>query len=588
MKTTIKLTAIAVITVLVALACSNPVSLTDRDYRDRNESKSAEYTNNSQNYSDNLPKFSPTYLKYYNSTAVVADSDRETTITFPENADVLKVTGNDAIEAALKEFLTLSQYTNPDTNPAPAVVYTPSRLTDAVKYTVVRSVGADIIVKVDVPDIDYIVAKIDASKYKVFGQTLDRDRDGKTDIYDDYYQQIHIDLSTKYIEPSSYTDVFFPPVATITIDINGPESDSFTNTTPMPSLFTIHNSFANGANNAYKRTILSDIASKIEIQKYDIATNTWATEGTVASYDSTTTAPAGSGFTTDLIYGSFTPVDLGIYRIAATGVANLTTKENYGATGQPAKIRINAGGDDLSVFQNTWYSDPVSYCNYDARLWVTDNPIEHVNVKYDSNKRNVVLDIFFSKVYDSKAATPADAWLKEMTLEEFNKNFKMVYLKNGSALLDGDTFRGRKLGDIIEIKVAKIAYSASKYLDSNITSVQTNCITVTLDPSFKYDGTRIISFLFTTGFKYASNYITFGTPDIDSYYNGSYFWRSYGDLEEASSGYDVPNTPGYWEDADGIHTGTDPEDQPNPDDVWVDEVPGYWAPPTYDNILLQL
>jgi len=46
MKTAIKFTAVAVITVLAALSCAPEVEVTSRDYTEYKEAKSAEYTNN--------------------------------------------------------------------------------------------------------------------------------------------------------------------------------------------------------------------------------------------------------------------------------------------------------------------------------------------------------------------------------------------------------------------------------------------------------------------------------------------------------------------------------------------------------------
>jgi len=580
MKTAIKLTALALITVLVALACSDPVSLSGRNYSDRNESKSIQYTNSPGSAYLPIIFNSLTYYSDLDLTTVVSLQDREETITFPDGADILKA-DNTTIEAKLKEFLTLSQYSNPTAIPAD-YIYEPSTLTTGVDYKFVRRSGNDIIVIVTVPDIDNIVAKVDASKYKVYGQPLDTDGDGKVDEYDDYYKHITIIGSTKHMMDTMYSSAWNPPVfGPIDIGINGPSGGLFLTTDATPKLFIIYNRGIGGTTpgDINDRKILSDIVPLIEIQKYDQASNTWAKDGTVALYDSTTTAPTGTAWTTDIIYGSFTPVDLGIYRVIAKDVANLTTKANYGASSKPAKITINGA----SFLTNTVYTDPVSYYNGSIRQWVEDNHADflyHANVSYDSNRKNIVLDMFFDKIRDNKADPSVDVWLESMTTDEFNKNFKLVYdgLNPSSKIpLDADL---TNYTNIVELKVIDVKYSASKYFDATNTKI--NCITVTLDPSFQYNGNRNISFLITTGFKYGGGHITFGDPRLEnSYYNGSYFWRSYGGSDYIITSPATPSTPGHW----NPNGSTDPDTDPSDGSVWVDTIPGHGEEGYYDGIL---
>jgi hypothetical protein len=308
---------------------------------------------------------------------------------------------------------------------------------------------------------------------------------------------------------------------------------------------------------------------KIEIQKYNKDDDTWVKDGTVALYDSTTPPPTGMTWTSDLIYGSFTPADLGIYRVAATGIANLTTSANYGATGKPAKIKISGVG----YLVNSYYSNPVVFYNADFRQWETANPIEKIVVRSDSDKKNVVLDVFFYYLTDNKTIPSSKAYLAEMSTEDFNKNFKLVYLKDNEPLNEGEIFYETKywdgspypalveLKDIVELKVTDVKYSTSKYLHADATN--TNCITITLDPSYQIVGNRIISFLITTGFKYTGGHVTFGSRTTPSYFSNSFFWRSYQAAEmimtDPGSDYEpaIPGTPAipaygdwYWDDTD--------------------------------------
>jgi len=98
-----------------------------------------------------------------------------------------------------------------------------------------------------------------------------------------------------------------------------------------------------------------------------------------------------------------------------------------------------------------------------------------------------------------------------------------------------------------------------------------------LDKSYKIDGNRGISFLINTGFKYASDGIVFGNPrTTNSYFNGSYFWRSYGgSVEYWDSG--TPDTEvSHWEwlavDDDSRTYDTDPNS-----DTYLDNPDYYWG-----------
>jgi len=571
MKTAIKLTALAVITALIALACSEPISLTKRDFSERNEARNPKYTN-SPNGNTVRPFFTGTNFSgttigslTYTTTAVPENEAKLYAIRFPVNADVLKF-DDASIEAELKKFLTFSQYTNPATNPTlatPPVIYTPSTLTTPVNYTFVRqearsgsTAHVNVIIKVEVPDIDYIVLKLDSSKYKVYGQLIDFNGDGiGGDIYDDQYDRIAITGSTKNIMDggAAYTTLFYEPVGP-TININLAVSlsgGSFNSTTTTPQLVPLLASSDWGDSNKYYRDILKDvILPNIEFQKYNQTTKAWEKDGTasVALFEGTGAAQTGfpAAWTTDRLYLSYTPVDLGIYRIMVTNLANLDTKANYGASTKPAKISING-----SFLNNIYYSNTAFFYNSDVRRWAdSDNifpnthPIYSVVVKSDANKKNVVLDVFFIHIQDNIAADKPYVNLKEMTLSDFNNSFKLVYdLKNPGTQISG-ALTGYA-DNIAELKVVDIKYSASKYYDLSNTNL--NCITITLDPSYKIKGDRLISLIASPGFKYASDNITFGSTGAGSFYKGSYFWASYGQVPKTSTlsdGHDlIPGDP---------------------------------------------
>jgi len=109
MKTAIKITALAVVTVLVVLSCAPELTLTEPDWATRNEQYKAEYTNSGRFTSMNVTITAPS-LTY--STSAVSDQQKEIYLSFPTDADVLKASD---IGAELKTFLTFHTYSNPTT-----------------------------------------------------------------------------------------------------------------------------------------------------------------------------------------------------------------------------------------------------------------------------------------------------------------------------------------------------------------------------------------------------------------------------------------------------------------------------------------
>ena len=114
MKTALKFTALAVITTLLALACTPVAEMTNRDFSEYSDQFDAKYTNSNTNGA--FPEVSSTLS--YSSTA---DKDKELTISFSgkaQNADVLKK-DNASILSELNSFFTLFQFSNPATTSSP-------------------------------------------------------------------------------------------------------------------------------------------------------------------------------------------------------------------------------------------------------------------------------------------------------------------------------------------------------------------------------------------------------------------------------------------------------------------------------------
>jgi hypothetical protein len=529
--TAIKIAAISIVTVLAMLSCAPEVELTKRDYKEYRDAKNPKYTNNRGS------SLQPTVIAnlIYDSVPI-SDSDKEITIRFDKTADILKET-NDGIAVKLKNIFSLYTYNNPAVKPD---VYTPSILGSALSYTFVRRDGfdgTDIIIKLDpVPNRSSIVYKIDASLYKCSGQLVDINEDGTAgDAYDDIYDILYVTNGAVCSDPISgwgWTNNFYAPVLTLNLSIfPSPAATylyggSFDNTSYV-ALVTISSSPITGT--AQGRKILTDIKSNIELQKYNQNDKKWNKDGLIEVYDSSLPAPAWGSFTYDCLYVNYSAEDLGLYRVKATGMANLTSVDNIGE--KPAKIMVNN-----SFFNNTVYDAPVIHYK-STRKWETSNPLStpvpNVTVNSDANKKNVVLELYFDSIEDTNLLPIAGYVYPELILiEQFNANFKLVY--NGAANQSGTPIgSGVSLANytnLVELKIIEVKYDASKQTDPNNTNIDR--ITITLDTSYRIDGNRAISLLLNTGFKYNGGNITFGAnSDIkDSFYNGTFGWRSYGQL----------------------------------------------------------
>jgi hypothetical protein len=524
MKTKIKITAAAVITVLMlstllALGCAPEVELTKPDFKTYNESKSAEYTNSPAG-----PWYAPSFsasLKY--GPATPSESDMEIGITFPDNADILKAT-NTEMTGKLKEFLSIFQYSNPTPTPIP---YTPSTKGADVSYTFARRSGdVGIIIKLDaIPNIERIVCKVDASKYKVFGQTLDFNGDnigGET--YDDQYTPLWILGGAAITGGNGFRR---PEITcTIAIGVTASGAGSFTTADSDQYIQIATVTVPAGVSHDQEIKILNDVISNGEFQKYNKVSKTWTKEGTIKLYD-TSNPPAGGipTYIKNCLYVDIKPDDLGIYRGKASGIAKMVSKDNIGD--KPAKILILDSLGTPTALQGTAYSEPFAYFNSTIRALWTLSPVSGVETRFDADKRNVVLEVYFNSIQDP-LASDADVYPNTLTTARFNESVKLVYRKNNTVLGAAADLSSNTLNDLVELKITDVKYVASKRYSVDNTNI--NCIIITLDPSYQIAGNRPISLLLSPGFTYTGEHILFGqvTNVGKTYYKGTFFWRSYG------------------------------------------------------------
>jgi len=566
MKTTIKITALAVITVLVALSCAPELTTpTPPDWDARDEAKKAEYTNVTRGteiiFDSNLS---------FSSTATLADLNREIGIVFPDDADVLKVS-NDKITDELKKFLTFHKYSNPggsgyvpstiveadepyaferrgdvtytkweyvqhgyingiwyiptetwsdyslreffsdwddvlSTYPSADPTYSGDNWVDTGSgYEFVPYTEPGIVVRLTkVPDQLYIVAKVKASAYKRGGQVVDVNGDYVGgDVYDDEYTPLYIGGGTSNEGGTN----FYDPYVTVSVNLNIGSFDNlnsiFTDSSTNPYYPQLATVYSVGTA-AQDINILNAIASKIEIQKY--TNKTWTKVGGASVYNAAS-PPSLTGTnakpSSDCIYAAFSPEDLGIYRVKAEIEPISKTTDNIGKG--PAVIIVGNGKT-----KTNYSSTKVFYKN--TRKVVGTSPLSSVIVTYDANKKNVVIKAYLSSTgmtFDSPAY-PASASTDE---------FKLVYSKSGSNI-------SVAANDLVEVKITGAVISKDATYDAN--PAGNNLLTITLDKDFQYEGNRTVKALINVnGLKYGNELYTFGGLNGNSFYNGTYLWDVY-------------------------------------------------------------
>jgi len=571
MKTAIKLTAIAAVTVLLALSCAppEPLSLTAPDWAARDEAKNADINNGGYTGdTDRLTTFDIDVvadLKYDIGTTPPGATDPKTKLTdtdksikfiFPPDADVLRG-NNDGI----KDFLKFYTYKNPDPPAPPAVapIHTPSDLSATeLAYTVVGAGtqaktdgGRGITVVLNDDTNQYtIVYKIDATKYKRAGRLIDLNGNGKPGEanYDDWYDEIEITNTAPTVPAAgspSNGDFVHPVFSSSSVYLtlfDGFSGGSFDTTGDATHIKNIPVATFNASNAECKEffdAMTGSSAGYFSLEKYDNGAGTWTTVPATAAtfkvykYDDATStgtpSDLGPAFNNeDLIYVSFKPDNLGIYRVKATKMKDLTTTKNIGSK-SPAKFKVKAGSEDPTFFKETFYSEPKAFYDtnstkYDWQDPLTDKPFgNNAVVTRDQNGKNVKIELDVEPITVAGTDTYPD--VTKMTTDEFNKNVKLVYNKNGGSVnLNDDDL----LDYLVELKVDSILFDKDTRADKDAKNYTK--LFITLDPGYQISGGRDIYVLINTGYKYTDAKITFGDPDSLVLYKGLFFWGNYGTL----------------------------------------------------------
>jgi len=530
MKTTMKFTVLAVITVLAALACTPELTLTNRDFSEIRDAKK---------YAD-APAFTPKVTNnsrptYVSSPGVPTETQKELSFDFPGSADILN---RNITTADLYGFMSMYTFSNGSSE------YTELSTKEAdvnFEFSRRRRVNADteaIIVKLtEVPNKTFVV-KIDATKYTfAWGSKLDYNKDGIAGeaYYDDVYitvTPINVVATTgNYIHPGSLNF----QLNIVTNFDTGNSATTLGMQNIIVAALNLGNNYSSPNRKIQQKGILEAIINmnKIKFQKYDPNTKSWTDTGALVNLQDTAPQNETSGYWYPFV--SIAPQDGDIYRTYASGMRSLTTTSEF--LGIKQKIRVSGGNTyglaDPSFKNDTVISDPVLFYNSNRKLHTT-TPVNSsilIKVTYDASGKNVVLEMFFTSINITVDNMATTSWLKELDIGTFNNSFKLAYYRNSPNSQISLT-TATKWDDIIFIPIKDITYSAENTPQSTAPQVGKNKITITLDPSYQIsqDRSRTISLLLSPNFKYDNDLITFGDFTVNGsgiIINGVGFWRAY-------------------------------------------------------------
>jgi len=538
--------ALAAALALAALACSAEAELTAPDWKEYDSQRNAKYTNN-LNDASVAPTIQSGTLPLPATGTTITAEQKQLVIKFPANADFLKKE-NSGIEAALKEFLSIYTFTNPAvviaTPPSATENYVFSTKGSDINYTFVRrnndGTHAYITIQLDNSALPATqpaspglpvgaVIKIDGAKYKVGGFGLDLDNDGKAGEapYDDVFLQVTVAGSNTYVPPGGGS-LTGPGVLTLTIGSvgGGPFTANTSQAFAVAELSGagIGGSTADAPANLRRKAILEAVAGKFKIQKFN--DGKWDDVSATIQYQNDPVAAVG--YFGRLIVSGFTPEDLGIYRIYASGLKGLKTDGQATFYGVEQKITI-AGGTTPSTGgkrKGDYVSGNAGF-SLNSRQFVNSSDLSFSvdSINYNNAGKKGTLILEFDGV--ELTASSADYFVKE-DVDMFNKNFKIAYRTGNQKNITDLTAHD----DIAFAKISKVEFEKIMSPGANSTQTGTKVI-LTLDEGYSFThGSAFQAYLLLSpGFEYGNSSLTFGSfTAIDTVIDGVRGWALYGQI----------------------------------------------------------
>lgn len=505
MKIQIKFAAVAVITAVALFSCGVPEVETPK----RNSKEVyAQYnpaqvggTGSKLDYLINygLPTIDNDDLEVSGTT----DKQKELTVNFPPEADVLRKSTNAEIESELKKFLSFWTFTNPTGSTTFGRDYSTLGSAEATTYTVVSRVAGvnktRITIRLATVPTSNLVAKFnDKFTYSGGYKVNLANPDAGSPVYGDFYLPIWLN-DAPGSGPIAINDTFYSgyDLGYWGHKAGGHQNwystvyDIYDGTFTAPATQVAVGAFFIG--NIYSgsdpvfiaevKKIYEEFIPKIELQKLDGSKWVKDSTATIKYLDNTDPLfPSGGDVG---LYAVFTPSDLTAYRVAANGVANLQTSGEY--YGQKQKISVGSFSHPATYFHDTvvgqpgWYYDPDKNVTGNFSTYIVGGPTGF-EITSDKNGLNVVLKIRFDPIPADDIFTgipAAESWLKEtIDLATFKKYFKIA-----GSNASGITGTGFDDPNIYFVGIKKVE-TRSRYTDA---AAKRDELVITLDPSYRYN-----------------------------------------------------------------------------------------------------
>jgi hypothetical protein len=504
MKTFVKIAALAVTVALAVISCEPSIPDPHFEWWDEynDQYDASKYTDRAvlakPNFyieGSNLPDGDSVFVWGLSDGADVKNN--EVTITFPDNADVLK---KDNLEAELKNFL--SFYTFSTTLPALGKA---DELTEISDWEFDKRNGSDITVKLNrtfVGIYSRVVIKIDGTKYTYNnGLKMDRDGNGITGEsgYDDFYGNIAFGSAV-------IRNAVFPVnrgwVITL-VNLSVPTGTIDTST--EANIFLATNNIAGIALDDVDN-ILKAIMGGFKVEKF--SNGRWSNHAS-ASFDDAT----HSIIAKDNTYSHMTG-----YRVVfEKGSISLVTADEFFGIKQRITVITTAGASiyNTKINRTRLEATPGLYYNTSRReFYNISNKTYPIEVySKDGFGGNIVLrwemkyGAFAGEVGGQEqiisGGNTTYHYFKKIELTPFKNNFK-IYSSKMMGLLSADDF-------------VEIGITAVEFKRENPYTIQTctgeNVIYITLDPKYRMNSNYKFIYI-GEGICYDSNIGVFSSPDI--------------------------------------------------------------------------
>jgi hypothetical protein len=484
------LLGVTLIAMVLALSCAPELELTSRDWGEVWADRDASILSNGPGVG--APTVTHT-LRYESTAAYVKLADREMTVTFPQGADVL-LANNTAIEAKLKEFLTIWTFTKA-TVTSDYSADAADKLKLQYDYTFVRRESPTVIVlrlKENTPN-ERMVMKIDASKYTFSGGKklgAADDTEVGTERYSVYRD---LDVSNVTASTFAFANKYF--TINLTIRSNLQFNPKTGITAPYLDVAASNDMTGFIAGNAVSDAEMPGLAGKFTLEKFAVGSSRWEKANATFAYVPTTeTTNSNAG----RITVEYTPEEFVTYRIKAEGLKNLETTGTY----YGIKQRFNVGvGGSYYWSRNTFYSYESTFIDFSKNRTPAGHPVDKVTMEYDSSNSGILRMVYYPLKITGNTA---DFYPAEMSLADFKKNVRIFYFADGNA-------NNYNLKNIVILDIKDVKYGENEQTNEGKAVRVKDEILVTLNGDKVADiPLSRIYIAYSTGFKYGNDSILSG------------------------------------------------------------------------------